>query len=287
MLLVIPVRAVVAVLFLAIPSMSQLQRDVSSTVDTACHEKGAKILILGTYHFDNPGRDSANVRVDDVLAEKRQREIASVLDRLANFKPTKIAIEAPYKSTHWPNLYKAYLEGKYQLGRNEIEQIGFRLARRLGLQALYPIDYPMYMSGLIDAEIEVTKPKPSETVQLEQKPPKFTEADKKFIETPIVDHLLNLNRRESINRSHEQYLTMLLPNPENTAIYERADRVSNWYKRNLRMFSNLNRIAEFNGQDRILLIVGAGHLKILNGFAVDAPQFCFVPAETYLSPTSQ
>lgn len=63
-----------------------------------CHEKGAKILILGTYHLDNPGRDSVNVRVDDVLAEKRQREIAFVLDRLANFKPTKIAIEASYKA---------------------------------------------------------------------------------------------------------------------------------------------------------------------------------------------
>jgi hypothetical protein len=145
----------------------------------------------------------------------------------------------------------------------------------------------MYISGLTDSEIEITKPKPSETVQVEQKPLKLTEADRKFIETPIVDHLLDLNRKERINRSHEQYLTMLLPNRENTAIYERADRVANWYKRNLRMFSNLNRIAEFNGQDRILLIVGAGHLKILNGFALDAPQFCFVPAETYLSPRSQ
>jgi hypothetical protein len=135
MIRVNPGIAVVPILFSAIAAMAQVKGLVSRE-DTSCHEKGAKILILGTYHFDNPGRDSVNVRVDDVLAEKRQREIALVLDRLANFKPTKIAIEASYKSTHWQNLYKDYLDGKYQLGRNEIEQIGFRLARRLGLQTL-------------------------------------------------------------------------------------------------------------------------------------------------------
>jgi len=57
--------------------------------------------------------------------------------------------------------------------------------------------------------------------------------------------------------------------------------VTNWYKRNLRIFANLSRITDF-GNDRILLIIGSGHLKILRGFAVDSPDFCLIDTQFYL-----
>ena len=37
----------------------------------------AEILVLGTYHMANPGRDIFNTQADDVLAAKRQKEIAT------------------------------------------------------------------------------------------------------------------------------------------------------------------------------------------------------------------
>ena len=33
------------------------------------------LMVLATYHMNNPGRDAVNVKADDVLAPKRQREI--------------------------------------------------------------------------------------------------------------------------------------------------------------------------------------------------------------------
>jgi hypothetical protein len=54
----------------------------------------AEVLVLGTYHMDNPGRDIFNMEADDVLAPKRQAEIRELLDVLTRFRPTKIAIEA-------------------------------------------------------------------------------------------------------------------------------------------------------------------------------------------------
>jgi pheromone shutdown protein TraB len=57
--------------------------------------------------------------------------------------------------------------------------------------------------------------------------------------------------------------------------------VANWYKRNLRIFANINRITE-PGKDRILVIIGAGHLKLLKEFAGDAPYFDEVDAESFL-----
>jgi hypothetical protein len=99
----------------------------------------AEVLVLGTYHMDNPGRDIFNMEADDVLAPKRQAEIRELLDVLTRFRPTKIAIEA---DSDGPKIkqYQDYLAGKYELGRDERDQIGFRLAKELNLPKIYGID---------------------------------------------------------------------------------------------------------------------------------------------------
>ena len=53
-----------------------------------------QVMILGTYHFGNPGLDLHNMKVDSVLTPAKQAELADVAARLAKFNPTKIAIEA-------------------------------------------------------------------------------------------------------------------------------------------------------------------------------------------------
>jgi uncharacterized protein DUF5694 len=249
-------------------------------------QKRATIMILGTYHMDNPRLDDKNLEADDVLSPRRQREIAELVEKLARFNPTKIAIEAPYHDTYWSTRYTKYLKGEYKLGRNEIEQIGFQLAKRLNHTTLYPVDYPMLMSGLRYDEIEAPKPKPTPpnapgaNTPNGIAPPALSEEDKLLRNSTVTEFLLYLNEEERVRKDHGNYLLQLLPN-DNPAIYESADRVTNWYKRNLRMFANINRITDFPN-DRILLIVGSGHLKILRDFALDAPQFQFVDVKTYL-----
>lgn len=51
-------------------------------------------MMLGTYHFGNPGQDLHDMKADNVLTPKKQAELADVAARLARFKPTKIAVEA-------------------------------------------------------------------------------------------------------------------------------------------------------------------------------------------------
>src|SRR5438270_9352801 len=53
-----------------------------------------QVMVLGTYHFDNPGQDLHNMKVDSVLTPAKQAELADVASRLAKFNPTKIAVEA-------------------------------------------------------------------------------------------------------------------------------------------------------------------------------------------------
>src|SRR6266576_3222116 len=100
----------------------------------------AEVLVLGVYHMSNPGHDIFNMQADDVLAPKRQAEIAQVMAVLKRFQPTKIAVERDPGDNRLSKDYADYLAGKHELTRNEIEQLGFRLAKELGHKTVYPVD---------------------------------------------------------------------------------------------------------------------------------------------------
>ncbi len=51
------------------------------------------LMIVGTPHLANPSRDIANTKVESVLTPRRQAEIEALVDRLATFHPTHIAVE--------------------------------------------------------------------------------------------------------------------------------------------------------------------------------------------------
>lgn len=128
------------------------------------------VMILGTYHLDSPGRDLQNLKVDDVLTPKRQKELDELVRKLAAFQPTKIAVEVPY-----------------------------------------------------------------------------------------LEYMLKVGRDRN---------------------YVGADAVADWYRRNLRIFANLNRITEKG--DRILLLFGAGHCYILRQLVMEAPGYKLVEPGDYL-----
>jgi hypothetical protein len=73
-------------------------------------------------------------------------------------------------------------------------------------------------------------------------------------------------------------MEMLLPD-ETNAPYGRTELVANWYKRNLRIFDNVNRIAR-SPVDRILLVIDSGHQTILADFARSSSYFCLVGGKT-------
>jgi hypothetical protein len=242
-----------------------------------CPENRSPLLILGSYHMSNPGLDSVNLQADDVLSANRQQEIADVVERLARFAPTKVAIEAPYRDGVVPGRYSKYLKREYTLGRNETEQLGFRAAQRANLPTIYPVDFPMYMSGLTPSEIEDVKPK-------EEAPAKsgpLSSEDKLLRKSSVREYLLHVNDASMVRKGQAQYMKMLLPDVSSPAIYARADLVTNWYKRNLRILTNLNRVTEV-GKDRVLLVIGYGHLAILQQLAKDSDYFCVVEAAEYL-----
>jgi hypothetical protein len=101
-----------------------------------------KVLLLGVFHFDNPGLDVAKFKSADILSAQRQKEVLDVVNKLKAFAPDKIFIEAaPESRSRIDSQIVQYKAGKFMLGANEIQQLGFRLAKDLSLPTLYGIDY--------------------------------------------------------------------------------------------------------------------------------------------------
>jgi hypothetical protein len=278
-----------ATLALAALASGRAAAQVEALLEQDCPSDASPILILGTYHMANPGLDSYNVEADDVRSARRQAEIAELLDRLERFQPTMIAIESKYGSETWPERYQQYLAGEYELGRSETDQIARRLAERLGHETVHPVDFPMWMNGWRNDEIDwdavrarnAARDSAGAEETESDEPSELTEEQRRLMKSSIAEYLAWLNSDAEIESGQAVYLEMLLPSG-GMGIYSRADQVTNWYQRNIRIFTNLNRVTE-HGTDRVLLIMGSGHLGILRQLALDAPYFCLADTEAYLA----
>ncbi len=61
-----------------------------------------------------------------------------------------------------------------------------------------------------------------------------------------------------------------------------AEATRNWYERNLKIFVNISRIVT-SADDRILVVIGSGHLPLLAHFVQGAERYALASAETYLA----
>ncbi|HWS70868.1 MAG TPA: DUF5694 domain-containing protein [Thermoanaerobaculia bacterium] len=255
-----------------------------------CPAGKVPILILGAYHMDSPGLDAVNMHVDDVLTPKRQREIEDLIDRLATFAPTKVAIEAPRWSRATNDRYKQFLAGTAKLTPNEIDQVAFRLARKRNLAAITPVDFPMWMDGLMPIEQHTPKKKParaSTSEPVEDDSPVMREvraevakSEKLLASSSIIDYLAYLNTPEQAALHHRWDVIYNLEPGDGPNLYANTDMATNWYKRNLRIFTNLLEATEPG--DRVFVLIGAGHTKLLRDFASEHPAYCLVDAVAYL-----
>lgn len=248
-------------------------------LSTAIGQQPVKVTILGVHHFHNPNADMFNIYQDDVKAPKRQKEIKELVGRLLQFNPTKVVIEKKYGDTLQQAKYKAFLSHKDEeaLSRNEKEQLGFRIAATLNHKRIYPFDYKL---GMNLSELQELASKDSIVGQKFQQ--MFSEmgqfiagVSERLEQSTMLEFLIYMNLQESIDFGHSAYLEMLNLTGENS--YGASAAVSDWYKRNIHMFYNLNRIADHESdEERVLIIVGQGHKAILQDLIEDAPYYEYV-----------
>ena len=220
-----------------------------------------EVLILGTYHFSNPGLDAVKVTQQDTLGPKRQSEIQVLVESLANFNPTKILVEVDTANqTVLDQQYQNYLEGRSELTSNEIQQVGFRIAKKLRLRKLHAVDYKsdMDFKAFLAVAEQYGLNKYCESMRRRIEVLGQVMSDWDSIYT-VSDILAIHNSPAMIQKSQELYTDMLVVNKHPN--YPGADLLASWYRRNLVIYQNIRK--SLSPGDRALILYGSGHAYYL------------------------
>lgn len=243
--------------------------------------KPVEVMVLGTWHFDNPGLDLYNAKADDVRTERRQAELRVLADALASFKPTKVMVELAAKT---PDLvdagYAAFTPVELTSNRNEAVQIGYRVARQLGHPQVYAIDVQGPFPFDKVAAFAKAKGKEEQLAAVMRQAAEATKQFERDQPTSSIPALLSsYNRPDGFQSSISGYYGIL--GLGDAVEQPGAELNAAWYLRNARIWSNLMRAAEPG--DRILVVYGAGHNYWLRHFASETPGYRNVDPLPFLS----
>lgn len=230
------------------------------------------LVILGTYHMGTPGNNVVNPKVGDVATPERQKQIVELVEKLKKFKPTKIVVEIDLEDdAKTQGIYDQYLSGKYQLSKNETNQIGFRLAKELGHKKVYCVDWSEFWDDpAINYEKHAAKDAELDSylkgVYRNLKKEKDAQFEKLY-PLPILDQLILLNQPDQMEKDHKVYFDLMRIGRGKE--YAGAGYVAWWYRRNMVILTNIIRITD-SPNDRILVIYGEGHNKLLTQLAKES-----------------
>lgn len=264
----------------------QAQTDVQRVFRAAGVEP-RRVMLLGTFHFKDAGLDAYKpTHQFDALSERRQKEIAEVVERLAAFKPDRVCVEFPYtRQDAVDKGFEAYVAGERADRPNEIYQIGMRLAQKLGHETVYAIDADgRWYEPRVDIMAYAREHGQEAMLRSPLDGPVgeyLAERDRAIDDNHLRETFLYMNSRPMITASHGIYLVNTFGVGEGEEYPGVDGFVSQWYNRNLKIFQNIRRISEPG--ESVLVVIGAGHLPIIRHAAESSPEFEVVEVAEYLA----
>ena len=245
-----------------------------------------QVMVLGIYHFGNPGLDINNIKADSVLTPRRQQELARVAKALAAFRPTHVMVE---RESSAPDLavadYARFDQTMLANVPNEIVQIGYRTARLAGLRTVHGIDEqsgegePDYFPY---DQLQATAARLGKAADLAALNEPVAAWSKQFEAAQATSSmgqlLIRMNDMRGLSGSMDHYYGALRIGDANTQ--SGADLNAMWYLRNAKIFAKLMLVAKPG--DRVLVVYGGGHLFWLRHFARLTPGYRDVDVMPYL-----
>ena len=259
----------------AIPAAAQAPVGMAPIEWPVCDDRQAQVMLLGTYHF------AGAAELDDIKQPHRQDELRDLVASIAAFEPHRVAVEFPWsRRAELDSSYAAYLDrGVDDIeSRNEISQIGFRLARALDHQHIYAVDVPMNLWHDSIAVFDERWPAARDSLR------GVWDFD---FEGHDPSELPSLSLREALIRLNVDYppgnsemYGNFLPLVEDE-VYAGALKLRPWYDRNMRILQNVFRSMDAT-DERVVLLIGAGHVRVLEQMMQITPQLCPVSSIPWL-----
>ncbi|GAA4349795.1 hypothetical protein GCM10023150_14650 [Kangiella taiwanensis] len=249
-----------------------------------------QVLNFGTFHFGYTP-DAHKTEFDEASDDSKQqaREVARLL---AQFKPTIIVVEKlPKYDEQLNQAYQEYLNDPAELSHKdgEISMIAFEVGRLSNVKRLYGIDnhmgYNYSVGDYIEGTPELTNSiDPKTYLQITNEPyrdqSEIAEREKRFDQMSLLEKLKLFNEPAqmdySINTNADKLLYVGIDDG-----FEGADNAAIFYQRNMRIYSNLNRIP-MTKDDRVFILMGRAHTAFLREFIKRSPKFEMVDTLKYL-----
>lgn len=243
--------------------------------------KPIDLLLLGTFHFSNPGLDIVKVKSVDILGDKAQAELETITAAIARFHPTKIFVEVEWsRQGELDELYRQYLAGTYQAYvtakfpadrrsfylTNEIMQLAFRAGKKASVPRIYGLDYSQ--TAFPYDSVQKVMQAAHQEVLIKQIQDTFhaleVEQNRKLATLSLADVLLYFNTPQRLAENKGAYLN-LLNRAGNVGNFAGSYLVAEWYRRNLYMYSILQKTVT-PADERVLVLLGAGHIAMMRDF---------------------
>jgi len=243
--------------------------------------KPPELLLIGTFHFNNPGADAVKFKTMDVLTAPIQKQLELMTDKIAAYSPSKIYVEWDYRKQagldslyqlYLSGTYSAYVESKYKntssygfYTQNEIIQLAFRAGKKAGLKKIYAIDYELDLPadtvfGAITAAGQNELMAHIETAMKEI----GSSYDRKMQRMTLTEMMIDMNTLEDRRRNVGFYIQLFnRAGKENN--FSGALCVSEWYRRNLYMYSLIQKKTEASDR-KVMVLLGAGHTAMMQTF---------------------
>lgn len=239
-----------------------------------------EILLLGTFHFLESDMD--------FYTEASQLQLKSLAKNIAKFNSDAIAVELAVHEQ------KAANESYQQLSLSDFEDYEKMKTNTLGTVTIYGGQYPItYNNEAIQIGYRVAKMLNKEQVYAidddallnnDFKPSnKFMNILKEMQDqaassnSNIKQMLQCYNSDEWSAKNHLLYIENNRINYDNN--YIGSEFVSEWYRRNLKIFSNIQKLSEEHS--KIFVLYGAGHLKILRDLILASDDMILADTMSY------
>lgn len=243
--------------------------------------KKIPILNLGTFHMGET--NDANKIEFDKNDNNNKLAINKIAIMLSKFKPTVIIVERPPEFDKKLQLeYNEYLSTPKMKFKNasEIELLAYELGRLSGTKRIYGIDHKMNYNYNIGAEM-VNSIDSLWHNKYYINPLKFyPQINITMDKLNLIDKLKLTNQNTYLNFLIEVNAEML-SHVGSEKGFEGADEATKYYQRNIRMYSNLNRI-NLTENDRVFILLGASHTAYFRDFISRSPKYKMVNTFDYL-----
>ena len=249
---------------------------------TSAQTKKKQILLIGTFHFANPGLDITKIKTFNIMSDKSQKELEYISNKIKEFGPDKIFVEWKFSDqAKLDQFYNKNTDSLFKTSANEITQLALRTAKKLNHKKLYGIDY---RNRFPYDSLMMAMTKANQTDLIEQDKQYMEQIGKKhnakISSSSLKDLMLYFNEKETNEENIQWYLNIgnRAGNPDDFA---GPSLVANWYKRNLYMYSLVQKLTESNDK-KIMVLLGAGHAAMLREFIKHDPTFELVELSTVL-----